>query len=91
MSNLVGRGIRVFRRCETDTRVCGVKDTVETLEEGLAVVETLSGGGPEVVHDAVNRAGRAAEVGVERPRPDLAVGGQRVRDLEGATSATVVR
>jgi hypothetical protein len=66
-SDLVGGGIRVTRRCETDPGVRGVEDAVETLEEGLTVdeVKAPSGRGTEVVHDQVDRANSTADVGVE--------------------------
>lgn len=58
----------------------GVEDTVEALEEALTVdkVKTLSGRRAEVVNDRVDRAGSAANVGVECSWPNLTVGSQRV-------------
>ena len=82
--DLVGGGICVAGRGETDAGVRGVEDAVEALDERLAVdkVKTLSRRRAEVVHDRVDRAAGAADVSVERPWPNLAVGGQRICDLE---------
>lgn len=92
-SGLVGGGIRVGRHCKTDLGVRGVEDAVEALEETLTVdkVKTLSGRRAEIVDDRVNRAASTADVGVERSWPNLAVGCQRVCDLEASLCKGMVR
>ena len=84
MLGLVGSGIGVIRRCKTDSRLGGVKDTVEALKEALTVdkIKALSGRSADVVDNPIDCTRSAANVAVERSRPDLTVGGQRVRDLQ---------
>ena len=77
-------GLCILCRRKTNLVVVSVKDTVEALNERLAVdkVHPLSGRSADGVHDGVDRTSGPANVSVERPRPDLGVGNQRVRVLE---------
>jgi hypothetical protein len=78
---LVGRSRRVRRRRNTEPLVRRVEHGVEPLEEHLAVdeVEPRARVRAGVVHDEVHVVRRAADVRVERARPDLAVGRERER------------
>ena len=82
--NLVGGGGGEGRGREADALVGGVEDTVETLEEDLAIdeIETLAGGGADVVNDEVDGAGAATDGGVQGALRQTAECPARLRTIE---------
>ena len=67
-----------------DASIGGVENRVKPFKEYVAQgeVKAFTTARTKIVHDKVDSASGTTDLGIEKTRPDLSVGGELVADLE---------